>query len=115
MQMKVYNLCFLGFGNVARALVALLAEKRDELRTRYLVEWRITGVATRRMGWHASPHGFKPQMLLRGLVGPQHIPSPPNVRGWLRAAECDVLFETTALEPHTGQPAIEHIRAALEA
>ena len=51
--MATFNLCFLGFGNVARALVALLAEKRDELRARYQIEWRITGVATRRMGWRA--------------------------------------------------------------
>jgi homoserine dehydrogenase len=29
-------------------------------------------------------------------------------------AQADVLFETTSLEPLTGQPGIEHIRAALE-
>jgi homoserine dehydrogenase len=38
-----------------------------------------------------------------------------NVREWLASAQCDVLFETTSLDPLTGQPAIEHVRAALEA
>jgi len=37
-----------------------------------------------------------------------------NVHGWLRAARADVLFEATSLSPHDGQPAIDHIRAALE-
>ncbi|MFL6207290.1 MAG: homoserine dehydrogenase [Pyrinomonadaceae bacterium] len=112
--MTTFNLCLLGFGNVGRALVALLQEKADELRAEYGIEWRITGVATRRMGWHASPHGYGPEMLLRGLVGPQHGTSPADVRAWLRAARADVLFEITALEPFTGQPAIEHIHTALE-
>jgi homoserine dehydrogenase len=44
-----------------------------------------------------------------------HTASHADVRAWLRAAECNVLFETTSLEPHMGQPAIGHIRAALEA
>ena len=37
-----------------------------------------------------------------------------DVRGWLREAKADVLFEATSLSPRDGQPAIDHIRAALE-
>src|SRR5256885_14273343 len=112
--MASFNLCFSGFGNVARALIALLEEKREELRARYSIEWRITGVATRRMGWRVARAGFAPAALLRDEIGSPDE-SHADVRAWLRAAACDVLFETTALEPHTGQPAIAHIRAALEA
>jgi homoserine dehydrogenase len=39
---------------------------------------------------------------------------PQNVRDWLKAAQADVLFEATSLNVETGQPAIDHIRAALE-
>jgi len=52
--MKTFNLCLLGFGNVGHALLRLLAEKSTEMRERYGIEWRITGVATRRMGWLVS-------------------------------------------------------------
>ncbi len=45
--MKNYNLAFLGFGNVGRALVQLLESKRGELRERYGVEFALTGVASR--------------------------------------------------------------------
>ncbi len=39
---------------------------------------------------------------------------PANVREWLAAARADVFFEATSLDRRTGQPAIDHIRAALE-
>ena len=37
-----------------------------------------------------------------------------NVREWLAAAHADVLFEATSLDVQSGQPAVNHIRAALE-
>jgi homoserine dehydrogenase len=39
---------------------------------------------------------------------------PNNVRDWLAAAHADVLFEATALNVKDGQPAVDHIRAALD-
>ncbi|HEV2864070.1 MAG TPA: hypothetical protein VGX48_23940 [Pyrinomonadaceae bacterium] len=112
--MKVYNLCLLGFGNVGRALVPLLVEKTDEMRGRYGVGWRVTGVATRRMGWLAAPEGFRVEELLSGEMVQRVEPAPSNVREWLEAAGCDVLFETTSLDVLTGEPAVAHARAALE-
>lgn len=112
--MKTCNLCLLGFGNVGRAFVRLLSRKTDELRERYGIEWRITGVATRRLGWLADPDGFDPDFL---LAFTPHAPRPTphaTLREWLIATGADVLFEITSLDPHTGQPAIDHIRAALE-
>lgn len=112
--MTIFNLCLLGYGNVGRALVALLQEKADELRAGYGIEWRITGVATRRLGWLSAPAGFAPGALSRDEFGAQ-VGTCADVHEWLRAARCDVLFETTGLAPHTGQPAIDHIRAAFAA
>lgn len=112
--MKKYNLCFLGFGNVGRALVTLLVEKSEEMRAQYGIEWLITGAATRRMGWLVNPDGFDVESLLEGEAAPNALQPPTDVREWLGAARADVLFETTSLNPRTGQPGIEHIRAALE-
>ena len=61
--MKVYNLCFLGFGNVGRALARLLVVKSAELLELYGIEWRITGIATRSLGWCARAEGFDPDHL----------------------------------------------------
>jgi homoserine dehydrogenase len=40
-------------------------------------------------------------------------PKPTNVQAWLTAAQADILFEATSLNVQTGQPAADHIRAAL--
>ncbi len=60
------------------------------------------------MGWIADPNGLDPAGAL------QSDSQPSNVRDWLAAAGADVLFEATSLNVHDGQPAVDHIRAALE-
>jgi homoserine dehydrogenase len=124
-----YNLCFLGFGNVNRTLVRLLENRAQQLRECYAISFRITGVASRRLGWIADADGLPYETLL--ALNPDTPPdlsragapstnaqgkSAPlnNVREWLAATRADVLFEATSLNVETGQPAIDHIRAALE-
>lgn len=89
-----------------RTLAQLLVKKNKQLLERG-IEWRITGVASRRLGWISDPNGLNPERL--PTVG-----SSANVREWLRAAQADVLFEATSLNPTSGEPAVDHIRAALE-
>ncbi len=61
---RTYNLCIVGFGKVGRAFVALLHRKEKELRDQYGVAWRITGVASRQMGWLTAQDGFCVEKLL---------------------------------------------------
>ena len=115
---RSYNLCLLGFGNVNRTLVRLLLDRKKELSDRYGITWKITGVASRRLGWVAAPNGLDPMILVEGAKSnhlPHVSPPPGDVRAWLRAAHADVLFEATSLNAQDGQPAVDHIRAALEA
>jgi homoserine dehydrogenase len=110
--MKRYRLCFLGFGNVGRALARLFVSKSAELRDNYGIEWDITGVATRRMGWRANGETIDVAQL---LAGNDQTPAEPDIDNWLARARPDVVFETTSLNPETGQPAIEYMRKSLEA
>lgn len=110
--MKRYRLCFLGFGNVGRALVRLLVSKTSELRDNYGIEWEIVGLATRRMGWRASENAIDVAKLLAGNDDTAVV---SGIDEWLTTAKPDVVFETTSLNPETGQPAIEHIRKSLRA
>jgi len=80
-------------------------------------------VATRRTGWIADANGVNVDILLSdncseqsraGLIASQQS-VPQHVREWLSLAKADVVFEATSLSPRDGQPAIDHIRAALEA
>jgi homoserine dehydrogenase len=110
--MKRYRLCFLGFGNVGRALARLFVSKTAELRDSYGIEWEITGVATRRMGWRASDEAINVAQL---LAGNDQTHAEPDIDKWLARAKPDVVFETTSLNPETGQPAIDYMRASLQA
>src|SRR6201988_4731600 len=109
--MKRYRLCFLGFGNVGRALARLLVSKSIELRDNYGIDWEITGVATRRMGWRASENAIDVAQL---LAGNDETASVQGIDEWLTRAKPDVVFETTSLNPETGKPAIEHLRKSLQ-
>lgn len=113
--MPSYNLAIVGFGHVGRAFLRMLIAKETELRRKYDIRWRLTGVATRRVGWFADAEGFNPIALLNG-----HWPSqgsaaqPRNVREWLEHTKADVFFEASSLAVESGQPATEHLKAALE-
>ena len=75
-------------------------------------------MASRRLGWLANPDGFGPEYLTEAQPDWERLrrvsPTSTNVREWLRAAQANVLFEATSLNAQTGQPAIDHIRAAFE-
>ena len=109
--MKRFRLCFIGFGNVGRALARLLVAKSAELRENYGIEWEITGVATRRMGWRGSEGAIDVAAL---LAGTDQTPAQSGINEWLAVAKPDVVFETTSLNPENGQPAIEYLRASLQ-
>ena len=109
--MKKYRLGFLGFGNVGRALARLLVSKSAELRENYAIEWEITGVATRRMAWRASDNAIDVSKL---LAGNDDMSSEIGINEWLARAKPDVVFETTSLNPETGQPGIDYLKACLQ-
>jgi homoserine dehydrogenase len=69
------------------------------------------------MGWIADSERLDVHAMLRESFSGQSragAPAPHDVRGWLHLAKADVLFEATSLSPRDGQPAIDHIRAALD-
>jgi homoserine dehydrogenase len=110
-------------GNVNRTLARLLQDRAAELQERYGIAFRITGIASRRLGWIVDPNGVDPESCGAGVparempksrsAGSEKTTPAINVESWLTAAKADVLFEATSLNVQTGQPAVDHIRAAL--
>jgi homoserine dehydrogenase len=98
--------------------VRLLVDREAELRQRG-IEWQITGVASRRLGWIADSSGIDVGLLSRKgdvVAGdfPEASRKSNDVRKWLEDARADVLFEATSLNVEDGEPAADHLRAALE-
>ena len=109
------KLALIGFGNVGKEFVRLLRSKEVRLREDYGIEFLLTGVASRRIGWLANANGLDTAALLAGQFPETPAwAAPRNVREWLEAADADVVFEASSLNRHTGQPAIDHLKAALE-
>ncbi len=99
----------------------LLRDREHELRDRHNIAFRITGIASRSLGWIADPEGVDAhvaQPFSAAKPSKSNQPQPnvtlSNIEDWLSTARADVLFEATYLNLQTGQPAIDHIRAALE-
>ncbi len=118
--MSHYKLCLVGFGNVARAFARLLIRKAAPLETDYGITFSFTGIATGTHGFAANPDGLDIiQALALVESGNSIVPlSTMDVHGSLgviRNSRADVMFENSPVEHATGQPAIDHACAALEA
>lgn len=117
--MHHYNLCFIGFGNVARALVRLLERKRGPLKSQYDITCSVTGIATGRHGFAVNPDGLDANKALELVEGRQSISSLSIIPVGsslevIQHSQADVMFENSPVNTQTGQPAMDHIHTALE-
>jgi len=119
--MKHYNLAFLGFGNVGKAVAELLLQKRADIEGMEGVSTLVTGIATGRHGAAINPHGLNLTQALetvnagQSLASVSNFPSPiENSKDFILNCGADVLFESIPVNYETGQPAVDYIRTALE-
>ncbi len=118
--MSHYCLALLGFGNVGRALARLLQRKEAELNDRYDITFSVTGIATGRHGAAIDPAGLDLDQALEivekgdSLSLITRVPVSDSL-DFIRQCPADVLFENSPVNHQTGQPAIDHVRLALEA
>lgn len=120
--MPHFKLALLGFGSVGQELARLLLRKRKELKSRYNLTFSVTGIATGRHGMAVDPRGIDLQraLTLRESGGSLTVLSRISADeledslGFIRRCEAEVLFENTPVNYETGQPAVDHLRTALE-
>jgi homoserine dehydrogenase len=114
-----YKLAFIGFGNVARALARLFLRKQEALEAQGIT-FSFTGISTGRHGCAVNPDGLDIQKALELVESGQSIQSLTNLQlpittslDVIQHSAADVMFENSPVNKQTGQPAIDHIRAAL--
>jgi len=118
--MTHYNLALIGFGNVGRSFARLLLRKEIELKEQYGVTFNITAIATGRHGAALDREGLDIDQALKLVETGQPLnalskqPTPENMLEFIRLCGADVLFENTPVNYQTGQPAVDHLRTALE-
>jgi homoserine dehydrogenase len=117
--MPHYKLALLGFGNVGRALAELLLRKQDELKTRSDLTFSVVGIGTGRHGFAIRPSGLNLSEINAAFKSGQSLEAfsafpVANTQDFIRKSGADVLFENTPVDYETGQPAIDHVKLALE-
>lgn len=116
--MPHYRLSFIGFGNVARALVRLLERKQPLLKEKYDITYSVTGIATGRHGFAVNPDGLDANKALELVESGQSILPLSTVvvsdsTSVIEHSQADVMFENSPVNTQTGQPALDHIHLAL--
>src|SRR5215213_5672279 len=118
------DLALVGFGHVGRRFARLIEERRDWLSLDYDLECRIVGVATRHHGAVFNEAGVDALAMAMNVEGGCPIAAPGSeaadsfdvIRRLARGdAPLKVMIETTTLDIQAGQPAIDHVRATLQA
>ena len=116
------DVALIGFGHVGRRFARLLDERRDWLSLDYDLDCRVVAISTARHGSIANGAGVDAADLARALERDPaaRLGDAGDAFAAIRAladspAELKIAIETTVLDITAGQPAIDHVRAALQA
>jgi homoserine dehydrogenase len=117
--MSHYRLSLIGFGNVARALVRLLERKRELLKQKYDITYSITGIGTGKHGFAVNADGLDVNKALElvesgASIFPLSSFQVADSISVIQNSRADVMFENSPVNTQTGQPALDHIRLALD-
>jgi homoserine dehydrogenase len=113
--------CLVGFGNVGKALVRLLEKKQPVLTSQFGFSTVVTGIATGSHGMAIDPGGIDIHQAIqlvesgKSLASISKVTTPENNLAFIRECSAEVLFENTPVNHHTGQPAADHLKIALDA
>lgn len=100
--MPSIDLALIGFGNVGKRFVSLLEERAPVLADEYGITCRVAGMSTRRLG---SQYQGEPCADAFEVI--QRLSNS--------TADLRIVVETTTLNVQDGEPAISHVRAAINA
>jgi len=128
------DLIFVGFGKVGRRFARMLREQEARLAADHGLEWRVVGIRTWRHGTARNTAGLdvaraldtvEGDLTLAALDEPTSLAGSPDMptsavgfieqlaRARADRGHVPVVVETTVLDIRSGQPAIDHVRAAL--
>lgn len=117
--MRELKIAMLGFGNAGRAFAKLILEKQDEIKRIYDCSVKAVAIATGSRGSLVDGNGLDLAKALKDIETEGRFDPEGSAFSGLsaleiaRQADYDILIEMTPLAIFTGQPAIDHIRTAL--
>jgi homoserine dehydrogenase len=119
-DMQTYRLAIIGFGNVGQGFTQILRDEGAELAQQYGARFQIVAVSDLIKGSVHDPHGIDPAVLLDSIAATTKLDrvTAPD-RGWnaietIERSRADIVIELSYTDLRTGEPAITHLRRALE-
>jgi homoserine dehydrogenase len=119
----VHKLAFIGFGVVGQGLAEILRDKKEALKKGEGFEAAIVAISDLMKGSIYDPNGLDINTALRVLNETGNLENYPEtntlVTGWdslktIRETNADTVIEVSYTDVKTGQPAINHCKAAFE-
>jgi homoserine dehydrogenase len=112
--LKTLKVALLGFGNAGRAFARLLMKKEAALEARFDCHIAITAISTHTHGCAVDAGGLDLAEAVQTVEAGGRLRGDASLSAMdiITMADYDVLFEMTPLNIRTGQPAIDHIKAA---
>ncbi len=118
--MQTYRLAMIGFGNVGQGFTQILRDEGAELAQQYGARFQIVAVCDLLKGSLHDPKGIDPAVLLDSIAAAATLDrvTAPD-RGWnaletIERSRADIVIELSYTDFKTGEPAVTHLRRALE-
>lgn len=118
-----HKVALIGFGGVGQGLVQILKEKRSRMRGSLNVDIQIVSISDLKKGSIHHPDGLDLEEVQRVMKDSGNLEDYQYqeglVKGWdslttIKESNADTIVEITYTDVKTGQPAIDHCKAAFE-
>lgn len=116
-----FKLAFIGYGTVGQGLTEILLEKKEILEKKYNFTTTIVAISDFKKGSVYDEKGLDIEKILQLVKNGKKIDDyPGGIKGYnslktIKDTCADTIVEVTYTDVKTGEPAITHIKAALEA
>jgi homoserine dehydrogenase len=116
----IYKLAFVGFGTVGQGLAEILLEKRDQLREDYDFECSVVAISDITKGSAYNKDGLDLKKILSSVRNSGRVDNSPEAsKGWdslktIQQSAADIIIEVSYTDIKTGEPAISHVKTALQ-
>jgi len=117
--MTTYDIALIGFGGVNRTLAQLIHDRGDSLKSELGFGLRVVAITDLRLGSLVKDGGIDLSMALRLGGGSDTFADhggsvTPDNEHVIRTCSADIVCEATFTNPEDGEPAVSHVRWALE-